>query len=283
MAHYVTHIRGIHSLGCMPLRRKKSAVMTPRSTYCTIVIVDIERFGQRRNADQYWLRRQMYDVLETAATEAGIRWADCDRADRGDGVIVLVPASVAKEDITEGFVRELDTALGTYARRSAESVAMRMRVALHAGDVVRDDQGWVNAELNTACRLVDLSALRDALAHVPSARLALIVSDMWFRTVVKHDPGAVNHRDYTRVPVITKELTDWAWIHVPGHPKPDISSAANRSHAPEALAQNANELETPAEGATTLNFFSRVRAQTIVGRDQINHNTGVVPRKQDWQ
>ncbi len=254
--------------------------MTPRSTYYTMVIIDIEKFGQRKNPDQHWLRRQMYDVLETAAWRAGIPWSACRRADRGDGVIILIPASVAKENITEGFVRELDTELGTHARRSRESVAMRMRVALHAGDVVRDDQGWVGAELNTACRLVDLPALRDALTQVPSARLALIVSDMWFKAVVWHNHGAVDHRDYTRVPITTKELDDWAWIHVPGHPKPDIPSSASPTRAPDAAAQGAHKPETPAQdGATTVNFIGPVRAKRDVIGQIINYPDAVTPRR----
>ncbi len=256
--------------------------MTSRSIYYTMIVIDIEQFGRRKNPDQRWLRRQMYDVLEAAATQAGIPWSDCHRADRGDGVIILTPASVAKEDITEGFVRQLDTELGTYARRSGESVAMRMRVALHAGDVVRDNQGWVGAELNTACRLVDLPALRDALAQAPSARLALVVSDMWFKTVVWHDPGAVDHRDYTRVPVTTKELDDWAWIHVPGQPKPAIPASANPTQAPEAPAQGTQRPEAPTQdGATTVNFSGKVRAATIVGRDQTNHYTGTITPRRD--
>jgi hypothetical protein len=255
--------------------------MTPRSTYYAMVIVDIEQFGRRKNSDQHWLRRQMYDVLEAAAIQAGIPWSECHRVDRGDGVIILVPASVAKEVITEGFVRELDTELATYARRSGASVAMRMRVALHAGDVVRDAEGWVNAELNTACRLVDLPALRDALEQVPSARLALIVSDMWFKAVVRHDPGAVDHRDYRLVPITTKELDDWAWIHVPGHPRPDLPSSANRTRAPKAATPGADKPEAPAEGATTVNFHGNVHANTVVGHDQINHYSRAVTPRQD--
>jgi hypothetical protein len=197
--------------------------MVLKSAYFTIAVVDIEKFGRRRNTDQQWLRQQMYHVLEAAATQAGIPWSQCQKADRGDGVIILIPASAPKEDITEGFVRELNTALGAYSRRSNESVSMRIRMALHAGDVVRDDQGWVGAELNTACRLVDLPALRNALTKMPSALLALIVSDIWFKTVVRHDPGAVDHREYTRVPIAIKELNDWGWIHLPGSPKPEIS------------------------------------------------------------
>lgn len=256
--------------------------MKSRSIYYTMTIIDIEQFGRRKNPDQHWLRRQMYDVLEAAATRAGIPWSDCHRADRGDGVIILIPASVAKEDITEGFVRELNTELGIYARRSGQSVAMRMRVALHAGDVVRDDQGWVGAELNTACRLVDLPALRDALAQVPNARLALVVSDTWFKTVVWHDPGAVDHRNYTRVPVTTKELDDWAWIHVPGQPEPDIPPSANPTRAPDAPAQGPQRSEASAQGGeTTVNFSGKVRAATIVGRDQTNYNMGAMTPRRD--
>jgi hypothetical protein len=247
-----------------------------------MVIVDIEQFGRRKNPEQHWLRSQMYNVLETAATRAGIPWCDCERADRGDGVIVLIPAFVAKEVITEGFVRELDTELGTYARRSQESVAMRMRVALHAGDVVRDGEGWVNAELNTACRLVDMPALRNALAQVPSARLALVVSNMWFKAVVWHDPGAVDHREYTRVPINAKELDDWAWIHVPGHPQPDIPSAVDGSRTPDATAQGSNKADVTAkDGATTLNFSDKVRADTIVGHDQINYYSDAATPRRD--
>lgn len=256
--------------------------MTPRSTYYAMVVVDIEQFGRRKNPDQHWLRRQMYDVLEMAATQAGIPWPDCHRADRGDGVIILIPASVSKEDITESFVRELDTELGTYARRSGESVAMRMRVALHAGDVVRDDHGWVNAELNTACRLVDLPDLRDALAQAPTARLALIVSDMWFTAVVRHDPGAVDHRDYTRVSITTKELNDWAWIHVPGQPKQDVFPSTIPTRAPDATAQGAHQPDGSATGAApTLNFSGNVRANTIVGGNQINHYRGAIAPRRD--
>ncbi len=127
--------------------------------------------------------------------------------------------------------------------------------------------------------IVDLPALRNALAEVPSARLALVVSDAWFKAVVRHDPGAVDHRDYTRVPVSVKELDDWAWIHVPGRPNADVSSSPNRAYAPETQAAGG----AAHGGTTTLNFFSRVRADTIVGHDQTNHRTGAVHPRQDRQ
>ncbi len=45
--------------------------MTARSAYYAMVIVDIEQFGQRKNPDQQWLRRQMYDVLREPLHKPG--------------------------------------------------------------------------------------------------------------------------------------------------------------------------------------------------------------------
>lgn len=90
---------------------------------------------------------------------------------------------------------------------------MRMRMALHAGEVSFDGRNWVGSELNTVCRLVDLSQLRKALVADPEAQLALCVSDLWFHTVVRHHPALVD-RAYTPIMFTAKELAGQAWVHV---------------------------------------------------------------------
>jgi hypothetical protein len=92
---------------------------------------------------------------------------------------------------------------------------MRMRISLHAGEVSYDGRNWVGTELNTACRLVDVPELRANLLASPHAQLAICVSDLWFRAVVRHDPGLIDHRTYTPITVVAKELSDTAWLHVP--------------------------------------------------------------------
>lgn len=106
--------------------------------------MDIERFAARSGSDQEWLRAQMYEVLAAAADGAGIGWRHCQRVDRGDSVAMLIPGSVSKVIVTDGFIRELlHAALRTYNRRSKAAVAMRMRVALHAGELSYDGKNWV--------------------------------------------------------------------------------------------------------------------------------------------
>jgi class 3 adenylate cyclase len=181
-----------------------------------LAVFDIELFGLRSTDDQHWLRERMYEILQTAAERADVPWHLCDRIDRGDGVALLIPASVSKLTIAEGFVREVVSGLRAHNRRSQGLAQMRMRMSLHAGEVSYDGKTWVGVDLNTACRLVDIHELREVLLAAPAAQLAMCVSDLWYETVVRHDPGLVDHRTYTPVVVMVKELDTKAWLHVPG-------------------------------------------------------------------
>ena len=64
----------------------------------TIVVVDIERFGDRdrTNQNQLAIREGLYQALRDAFHHAGIPWTNDSHEDRGNGVLVLVPADVPK-------------------------------------------------------------------------------------------------------------------------------------------------------------------------------------------
>lgn len=190
----------------------------PRPIHFSMAIVDIENFGTRNDADQRWLRSQMYDVLGEATDRAGIPWDQCDAVERGDGLGLLIRATVSKAIVAEGFVRALQAGLRAHHLRSREDAAMRMRLALHAGEAGFDGRNWVGTELNTACRLAELPELRQVLQAVPTAHLAVCVSDLWFRTVVWQDPGLVDHRTYLPIMVRVKEFHGRVWLHVPDTP-----------------------------------------------------------------
>ena len=209
--------------------------MSSLPTHVTFAVVDIEMFGTRSDPDQRWLREQMYEVLASAADRAGIPWAECEAVDRGDGVAVLIRPSVSKSTVAEGFVRELLSGLRTHNRRSQEVAAMRMRMSLHAGEASYDGKAWVGTAFNTACRLVDLPELREVLSEIPRAQLVLCVSDLWYQTVVRHDPGLVDHRTYAPVAVRAKEINGRAWLHIAGGANlPDGHLFHRNSHAVDA-------------------------------------------------
>jgi hypothetical protein len=198
-------------------RRIKHPWSSSRAVHRSIVVVDVEGFGDARRANwhQVVIRDSLYLAMEKAFDHAEIPWADCDHEDRGDGIFVLVPAEVPKELISESLpaalVAELDRHNGTH--EAPEQI--RLRMAVHAGEVRYDSHGTTAAAVNLAFRLLDAPALKAALASSPGV-LAVITSSWFFDEVVRHNPAS-DATAYRRVRVAVKETTAIGWIHLPDH------------------------------------------------------------------
>jgi len=184
----------------------------------TIVVVDVEGFADRRrtNRDQVAVRAGLYRVMREAFGQAGVSWDECGHEDRGDGVFVLVPAEVPKALLVESLPPALVTELRAHnaAHRGPERI--RLRMALHAGEVQYDGHGVTGASVNLAFRLLEASALKAALAGSPGV-LAVIVSSWFLEEVVRHTGAAAGYRP---VEVAVKETVTSGWICLPDHIDP---------------------------------------------------------------
>jgi hypothetical protein len=195
--------------------------MGTRPHYFAILVVDIEGFGKRRNPVQQLLRTRLYDIVKDALTESGVTDLDAvPCSDQGDGAFWLLPTAISKVSLTGPFIGDLNARLAEHARVCRPEAALRLRVALHAGEVGRDEHGWVGADLNAACRLVDLDALRIALASAPCSDLALAISETWYAAVVQHDYPGTERGSFLQVPFLAKEIRQTAWIRIPGYDRP---------------------------------------------------------------
>jgi Tetratricopeptide repeat len=179
----------------------------------TIVVVDVEGFGDqcRTNAHQVTVRDGLYRVMRKAFSRAGVSWDDCGHEDRGDGVFVLVPAEVPKGLLVESLPSALAAALRAHNETHPGPERIRLRMALHAGEVRYDDHGVTGAAVNLAFRLLDASTLKEALAGSPGL-LAVIVSSWFFDEVVRHSGAAAG---YQPVQVAVKETVTVSWICLP--------------------------------------------------------------------
>ncbi len=197
-----------------------------------IVCVDVEGFGdlRRTNADQVVVRDGLYGALRGAFARSGVYWQDCYREDRGDGVLVLVPPQVPKTVLVTRVPRELAAALGEHNRARGREARIRLRMAVHAGEVVYDGHGVAAAAVNHAFRLLEARAVKDALGGSTGV-LAVIVSRWLFEEVVRHDP-ACEPASYRRVRVSVKETGGSAWVCLPDDPYPP-EAGAWLSPAPE--------------------------------------------------
>jgi tetratricopeptide (TPR) repeat protein len=200
--------------------REDTLARTRLALHRTILLVDVERFGDlnRTNADQIVVREALYRILRRALRRAGVAWDTCHHEDRGDGVLVLAPAELPKSPFADILPTALATALHAHNTNPRAEQRIRLRVALHAGEVYFDDHGVTAASINLAFRLLEAPALKQALSSSPGV-LALIASSWFYNEVIRHSPehspGA-----YRPVHVAVKETTAVGWICLPGHPLP---------------------------------------------------------------
>ena len=173
----------------------------------------MENFGDpaRPNLDQLETRNGLHEVIRSAFAKADIGWSACRTEDRGDGTVVLVPPDVPKIQLATRMVTQLHTAL----RRSDSSrrTRIRLRIALHAGEVRHDDHGVAGQGITEAFRLIENSELKAKLG-MSMGRLGIIVSDWFYDEVVRHYPAA-RPQDYRHVPA-TDGRSVRGWVRVPG-------------------------------------------------------------------
>jgi tetratricopeptide (TPR) repeat protein len=199
----------------------------------TVVVVDVEGFGDRRRTDpqRVEVRRGLYRVLRAAFGRAGVAWDDCYHEDRGDAVFVLVPAAVPKAvwvDVVPGALVE---AVRAHNADHRPEERFRLRMAVHAGEVRYDEHGVAGTAVNLTFRLLDAPPVRAMLAGSPGV-LALIVSGWFFEEVVRHS-DTVDPTTFRPVRVVVKETSAVGWAALPDHSHPpDPALSADHAFEP---------------------------------------------------
>ncbi|HEU5474723.1 MAG TPA: tetratricopeptide repeat protein [Actinophytocola sp.] len=195
----------------------------------TILAVDIERFGDlaRSNRDRVRMREVLYRTLSESFDGVGIGWSSCEHEDRGDGVLVVIPATVAKGMLVESLPELLESGLLAHNHSAGPAQRIRLRMALHAGEVHYDDHGVVGTAVNHTFRLLDAPPVKSALAASDGV-LAVITSSWFYEEVVRH---CTVHDAYASIPVSVKETNTTAWVRLPG----GVSRAGPRDPVPRQL------------------------------------------------
>lgn len=193
------------------------SVLSP-AAHWAIVCVDVEGFGDRRrtNPDQVAVRDGLYDALSRAFARSRMPWEDCYHEDRGDGALILIPSDVPKSLLVTDLPRELAAALREHNQAHGRPERIRLRMAVHAGEIHHDAHGVAGTAINVAFRLLEAAPLKRALAGSHGV-LAVIASRWFFEEVIRHTPAS-GPASYRRVPIVVKETRDSAWICRPDDP-----------------------------------------------------------------
>lgn len=202
----------MNSFGSRKFLRRRTA---GGPEYCSIMVVDMAGSGRWHNQAQSRARAALTAAMRTAVRCGGIGWADLAVEDRGDGMILLIPPSVSKVEILDPVVPRLAEEIHAHNATVEPSFRIRLRVAVHAGEVHRDASGWFGSDLNTACRLVNGEPLRQALEDSPRTELVLVVSDHIYQGVVRHRYRGIDPAGYSAIRLVDKEFDGLAWLSIP--------------------------------------------------------------------
>ncbi|WP_410617384.1 ATP-binding protein [Amycolatopsis sp. lyj-109] len=193
------------------------------------MVADVEGFGDPRRTDPHLqaVRDGLDAVMRAAFAAAGVLWEDCYREMRGDAIVALVSAETDKARFVEAVLPMLVTRLRVHNDTHPDAQRLRLRVALHAGEVGYDTHGISSAALIRTFRLCDAPPLKAALAGSPGV-LAVIASDELFDDVIRHTPAAAP-ATWRPVAVTVKEADTTGWITLPDHPYPPNRTLPGRS------------------------------------------------------
>ncbi|MGW2423648.1 hypothetical protein ACWC0C_31100 [Streptomyces sp. NPDC001709] len=181
----------------------------------TMLLLDIERYSDRDDVEQAYLRRVLYDIADRALDHAGIDETRRLRADRGDSVMELIDADASVPALLRALLTEVPAQLHGYNRLASSSAQIRLRGVVATGYVAVDEHGgWVGSDLNHACRLLDAPLLRTALRERADG-FALCVSEGVHTGIVRHDHHGIRADDFHAVTLAGKNGPLRAWLHGP--------------------------------------------------------------------
>lgn len=180
----------------------------------SIVAVDVEGFGARvrTDSDRLDVRGGMHRALREAFGTAGVELSSCHLDDSGDGMLVLVPPEVPKATLVDLLPRALTDAIGRHNDVAAPGAMMRMRMAVHAGEVTFDAHGVTGSAVVHAFRMLDSPRLRAVLA-ASDASVVLVVSSWIQEEVVRHLGSRIANR-FTADEVKVKETEAAVWVRL---------------------------------------------------------------------
>lgn len=192
--------------------------MSHPAVHRTIVAVDVEKYGSpdRTNPNKSVVRHGMYQALEDALAAAGIPPGTCEHTDLGDGVMYLIGPERPKAPFVQIVPAALARTLVVHNASHARAEQIRLRMVLHAGEVIYDEHGIAAGPVIHACRLLDAPPLKAALADSPGV-IALITSTWFFEEVVRNSPG-VDAATFRARRIDVKETATSGWISRPDYP-----------------------------------------------------------------
>ena len=134
----------------------------PNGENWTVVLTDVVGFGshERTSRDRLLIRQAILDMMQATL---GDIWPECEWADRGDGIRLVIPPNIATRRVVECLINQLPRELKRHNRTYASTIGFQLRAAVTVGPVTSDDMGVDGPAFILAARLLEAPVLKQAL------------------------------------------------------------------------------------------------------------------------
>lgn len=208
-----------------------------------LFVCDIVAFSDPARSDEIhrYLRQELRVRIGRAFDSTGVPYADCRVEDRGDGLLVVAPAGISAGLLVSPLAEHIDAELRRQHEVAAPVARLRLRTAVHGGEVHDDGHGLVGRAVIHAFRLLEAPAFKELMVS-DAPRTGQIVSDTVFRDTVQAgsgrlcDPAAFRH-----LAVQVKETRTTGWVRLFGA-SPPAAPAESSPDSPEARLAQAHRL-----------------------------------------
>ncbi len=197
--------------------------------YCPMLAVDIKAFNDPERGEdvQRFLRAAMYDLLAGAFEGSCLQWAACHREDRGDGVLIVAPPGSPGTALIDPLVDHLRAGLRRHNKLCSDLAAIRLRMAVHAGQVQFDQNGVSGYAVTHLFRMLEAASFKRTFA-ASDADFALVASAALYEDVISQGPGLIDPDMYAPINIRCKETRARAWLYLPPVRNPFLRSVSTR-------------------------------------------------------
>ncbi|SPT58840.1 cyclic nucleotide-binding domain-containing protein [Actinomadura madurae] len=216
--------------------RIEPAAPPVRSSFRTLLAVDIEGYSARGPRQQLKAQQTLLNAMETAAEDAELERGRWLQQVNGDGQPTVLPHDVDVVTVVGRFAPALERTLAAMRKDAGASGSPRVRLALHCGrQILTSDASLGPAADVVVQRLLSSRPLRRYLRVHPERNVALIVSDLIFRNVVRSGLCALPPEQFRPIRTVVENTVYRGHIYLPGKGT-DENTRGSDLHAAEAPA-----------------------------------------------
>lgn len=199
-------------------------IMIRAPEYRAVLAFDIADSAGRGDIPLKRIRDVLFAAVQEALQRSGIGLEQCRQQDTGDGVRLIMPGEAWKAQLVHPFGDALAALLRAHNLTADPSTQIKVRAAMHAGDIHFDPGGEVVGQpLEVVSRLLDAPPVREELAanDSKSAPLSVILSQHFYDETVPHGYPGIVREGFHQVAVSVKKYTAPAWIWTPPESEPN--------------------------------------------------------------